>query len=165
MFLTSGAVVVVALIKGIEAQAYCVLPNGEETAVPESITEAPSVATAVAAADAQTTAVTDCHMHETAQVCVRGDGGEVMAMVTAGAIGDPPPAQYTRCHPHGEELFCYGPDSEETLFAPEAAAAAIQTGASSEGQDEEPSSEGRNCHFDAGVEFVFLAGALSIPTY
>lgn len=47
---------------------YCVLPNGEETAVPSSITEAPSVATAVpAVADAQTTAVTSCHMHETAQ--------------------------------------------------------------------------------------------------
>lgn len=45
---------------------YCVLPNGEETAVPSSITEAPSVATA-AAAVGQTTAVTDCHLHETAQ--------------------------------------------------------------------------------------------------
>ncbi|KAL8886129.1 MAG: hypothetical protein Q9215_006117 [Flavoplaca cf. flavocitrina] len=173
MFLTSGAVVVVALlIKCTEAQAsaslsdchnhgdtrYCVLPNGEETAVPESITAAPSVATAVAAADAQTTAVTDCHMHETAQFCVRGDGGEVMAMVTAGAIEDPPPAQYTGCHSHGEELFCYGPDSEETLFAPEAAAAAIQTGASSEGQEEESSSEGRNCHFHAGVEHCLEPG-------
>ncbi|KAL8837896.1 MAG: hypothetical protein Q9176_005372 [Flavoplaca citrina] len=176
MFLTSGAVVVVALlIKCTEAQAsaslsdchnhgdtrYCVLPNGEETAVPESITAAPSVATAVAAADAQTTAVTDCHMHETAHLprfCVRGDGGEVMAMVTAGAIEDPPPAQYTGCHSHGEELFCYGPDSEETLFAPEAAAAAIQTGASSEGQEEESSSEGRNCHFHAGVEHCLEPG-------
>ncbi|KAL8880873.1 MAG: hypothetical protein Q9192_007925 [Flavoplaca navasiana] len=97
-------------------------------------------------------------MHETAQFCVKGDGGEVMAMVTAGAIGDPPPAQYTGCHSHEEEEF------EETLFAPEAAAAAIQTGASSEGQDEESSSEGRDCHFHAGVEFVFRSDALDICT-
>ncbi|KAL9635146.1 MAG: hypothetical protein Q9204_002728, partial [Flavoplaca sp. TL-2023a] len=60
--------------------------------------------------------------------------------------------------------FCYGPDSEETLFAPEAAAAAIQTGASSEGEDEESSSEGRDCHFHAGVEFVFQSDALNMCT-
>ncbi|KAL9012074.1 MAG: hypothetical protein Q9173_003131 [Seirophora scorigena] len=134
---------------------YCVLPNGEETAVPSSITEAPSTATA-AAANAQTTALTDCHLHETAQFCVKGDGGEVMAMVTASAFGPTPPAQYTGCHSHGEELFCYGPDTEETLFAPEGAAAATQVGAASAEPNEEPTSEGKNCHFHAGVELVTL---------
>ncbi|KAI4226129.1 MAG: hypothetical protein LQ349_006935 [Xanthoria aureola] len=174
MLLRSGAAVVVAFfITGLRAQTsaslsdchnhgatrYCVLPNGEETAVPSSITEAPSVATAApATADAQTTAVTSCHMHETAQFCIKGDGGEVMAVVTASAIGPSPPAQYTGCHSHGEELFCYGPDSEETLFAAEAAAAAVQTGASSEGQNEGSSSGGRNCHFHAGVEHCLEPG-------
>ncbi|KAL8999153.1 MAG: hypothetical protein Q9169_001932 [Polycauliona sp. 2 TL-2023] len=165
MFLAFGAAVLAAfLINGLEAQTsaslsdchnhgdtrYCVLPNGEETAVPESITEAPTVATAAAAVDPQTTAVTDCHQHETAQFCVKGDGEEVMAMAT---IGPSPPAEYTGCHGHGEELFCYGPDSEETLFAPEAAAA-IQTGAPAEGHSEGASAGegGRECHFHAGVE-------------
>ncbi|KAL8685840.1 MAG: hypothetical protein Q9224_005648, partial [Gallowayella concinna] len=91
---------------------YCFLPNGEETAVPSStkeatapasITEAPSLSTPAANADAQTTAVTDCHMHETAQFCVKGNSEEVMAMVT-GSIGPTPPASYTGCHSHGDEL-------------------------------------------------------------
>ncbi|KAL8655783.1 MAG: hypothetical protein Q9210_000671 [Variospora velana] len=37
--------------------------------------------------------------------CVKGDGGEVMAMVTASALGPTPPTQYTGCHSHGEELY------------------------------------------------------------
>ncbi|KAL8668272.1 MAG: hypothetical protein Q9168_007096 [Polycauliona sp. 1 TL-2023] len=137
---------------------YCVFPNGEETEVSESITEAQSAATAVAVVDAQTTAVTDCHMHQTAQFCVKGDGQEVMAMLTPAGFAASPPTEYTGCRAHGEDLFCYGPDTEETLFVPEGPAAAMQTGAASEGQNAEPlaGEGGRNCHFHAGDEFVLL---------
>ncbi|KAL8675776.1 MAG: hypothetical protein Q9186_007614 [Xanthomendoza sp. 1 TL-2023] len=144
---------------------YCFLPNGEETAVssstkeataPASITEAPSLSTPAANADAQTTAVTDCHMHETAQFCIKGNSEEVMAMVT-GSIGPTPPASYTGCHSHGDELFCFGPDQEETMFAAEAAAAASPTGAASSEQSS-GSTGGRNCHFHAGVEHCLEPG-------
>jgi zinc transporter 1/2/3 len=56
---------------------YCYLPNGEETAISTAAsttalpaTPSPTGPTSVAAAttaEAQTTAVTDCHMHEATQ--------------------------------------------------------------------------------------------------
>ncbi|KAL8965875.1 MAG: hypothetical protein Q9183_003643 [Haloplaca sp. 2 TL-2023] len=133
---------------------YCVLPNGEEVEVPESITgtaASSSTATAPAAVDAQTTAVTDCHLHGTTQFCIKGDGEELMALATGEALSDPAPSSYTGCHAHETELYCYGPDEEETPFVPEAAAATAPAEADSLTETTEEGPE-RNCHFHAGVE-------------
>ena len=88
---------------------YCYGPDGAETA---RATHAPVTGTtgsaslpesvsASATAEAQTTAVTGCHSHETAVFCINGAGEEVH--VEATPTGELPPA-YTGCHAHGAEM-------------------------------------------------------------
>lgn len=85
---------------------YCTGPDGIESAratylpTGSSSTPASNSATTTAAETVQTTAVTDCHSHETAVYCVNGAGTEVL--VEATPTGEPP-AEYTDCHSHDEE--------------------------------------------------------------
>lgn len=85
---------------------YCFGPDGAETArathvVTGSASLPESVSASATAAEAQTTAVTGCHSHETAVFCINGAGEEVH--VEATPTGDVPPA-YTGCHAHDAEM-------------------------------------------------------------
>lgn len=84
---------------------YCYGPDGAETArATHAITGSASLPESVSAsatAEAQTTAVTGCHSHETAVFCINGAGEEVH--VEATPTGEVPPA-YTGCHAHDTEM-------------------------------------------------------------
>lgn len=84
---------------------YCFGPDGAETArATHAVTGSASLPESVSAsatAEAQTTAVTGCHSHETAVFCINGAGEEVH--VEATPTGDVPPA-YTGCHAHDTEM-------------------------------------------------------------
>lgn len=84
---------------------YCYGPDGAETArATHAITGSASLPESVSAsvtAEAQTTAVTGCHSHETAVFCINGAGEEVH--VEATPTGEVPPA-YTGCHAHDAEM-------------------------------------------------------------
>lgn len=84
---------------------YCYGPDGAETArATHAVTGSaslPGSVSASATAEAQTTAVTGCHSHETAVFCINGAGEEVH--VEATPTGDVPPA-YTGCHAHDAEM-------------------------------------------------------------
>lgn len=84
---------------------YCFGPDGAETArATHAVTGSaslPGSVSASATAEAQTTAVTGCHSHETAVFCINGAGEEVH--VEATPTGELPPA-YTGCHAHGAEM-------------------------------------------------------------
>lgn len=78
---------------------FCLDPEGNDVAiVAEAGTEEPATGTS---GDAQTTAVTSCHSHETDIYCINGEGAEVH--VEATPTGEPP-AEYTGCHSHGSEM-------------------------------------------------------------
>lgn len=87
------------------AVEYCYGPDGAETArATHAITGSASLPESVSAsatAEAQTTAVTGCHSHETAVFCINGAGEEVH--VEATPTGEVPPA-YTGCHAHDAEM-------------------------------------------------------------
>lgn len=84
---------------------YCYGPDGAETArATHAVTGSASLPESVSAsatAEAQTTAVTGCHSHETAVFCINGAGEEVH--VEATPTGEIPPA-YTGCHAHDTEM-------------------------------------------------------------
>ncbi|KAK7733154.1 high-affinity Zn(2+) transporter zrt1 [Diaporthe eres] len=92
---------------------YCFGPDGAETArATHAVTGSASLPESVSAsatAEAQTTAVTGCHSHETAVFCINGAGEEVH--VEATPTGDVPPA-YTGCHAHDTEMHCVGGEGE-----------------------------------------------------
>ena len=87
------------------AVEYCYGPDGAETArATHAVTGSaglPGSVSASATAEAQTTAVTGCHSHETAVFCINGAGEEVH--VEATPTGEVPPA-YTGCHAHDTEV-------------------------------------------------------------
>ncbi|KAI9681511.1 MAG: hypothetical protein M1817_002795 [Caeruleum heppii] len=135
------------------ATQYCVLPNGEETAITTSgipAATAPSQVVASPTAAAQSTAVTDCHLHESATYCVDGNGQEVEVSGTGTVTGEPA-AQYTDCHPHGNEgLYCSDPDGAEVLVSAKTEDAS--DGSNSEAAESNLESGGQTCHYHAGVE-------------
>ena len=91
-------------------------------------------------------------MHDTEVVCINGNSEEVFVEAT---VTGEPPAQYTDCHAHGEEQFCVGPDGDDVLVL------AQEHAGEQEGHDhanEEPETQGENCHFHAGVEHCVAAG-------
>lgn len=128
---------------------YCFGPDGAETArATHAVTGSASLPESVSAsatAEAQTTAVTGCHSHETAVFCINGAGEEVH--VEATPTGDVPPA-YTGCHAHDSEMYCIDPAGNDVAVHAEGEAAAEEE-AHGESHGE---SEGQNCHFHAGVE-------------
>ncbi|PQE29710.1 zinc iron transporter protein [Rutstroemia sp. NJR-2017a WRK4] len=124
-------------------QEVCLLPGGAETTIAQTVAATPtspnenSAQTTEESGSGQTTAVTDCHPHETQYYCVNGDGVdvEVLAISTG---SEPLPTAYDDCHAHSEEdLWCVAPDGTEVQVLP-----------SGEDADE---AEG-SCHFHAGVE-------------
>ncbi|EME89571.1 uncharacterized protein MYCFIDRAFT_160766 [Pseudocercospora fijiensis CIRAD86] len=129
---------------------YCFGPDGSESAratyaVSGTATLPVSAsATVTATGTVQTTAVTDCHSHETAIFCINGAGNEVQVEATpTGEI----PSQYTGCHSHGAEIYCLDPAGEEVTILSEESSTASEA-AGSAGAEE----ENQHCHFHAGVE-------------
>lgn len=127
-------------------------------AVTSAATTAPAATTS---ASSSITAITDCHMHGTAQYCMAGTA-EYEVQYTATATEELP-AQYTGCHAHGSEMYCFDSTGEEFVVVPEGAEATETESDShdhsSEGESAESSgSEGQNCHFHAGVEHCVGAG-------
>lgn len=96
-----------------------------------------------ATATYQTTAVTDCHFHGTAQLCVNGAGKEGSIIPAPTKTDDAPPS-YTGCHSHDADMFCVNADGDEVQFAVESVAEATTSSTGS--------TSGMNCHFHAGVE-------------
>ncbi|ERF76810.1 hypothetical protein EPUS_07990 [Endocarpon pusillum Z07020] len=139
---------------------YCYGPDGEETAVrtyqsqqetASSTLSSPALASATTTSAPQTTAVTDCHLHDTAIVCVAGNSAEVLVSAPGTPTGEPP-AQYTGCHGHGDENFCLGPDGEEVQILPEGTVLPPENQENGESGQGASVSQGTNCHFHAGVE-------------
>ncbi|KAK2604595.1 hypothetical protein N8I77_007508 [Diaporthe amygdali] len=130
------------------AVEYCYGPDGAETArATHAVTVATSLPESVSAsatAEAQTTAVTGCHSHETAVFCINGAGDEVH--VEATPTGEVPPA-YTGCHAHGAEMYCMDPAGNDVAVHAEGEEAAEEGHTDAHGE-----SEGQSCHFHAGVE-------------
>ncbi|KAH8601760.1 ZIP zinc transporter-domain-containing protein [Bisporella sp. PMI_857] len=139
-----------------EGQEVCFLPGGAETTISPTSEASPtsnlitSSATlpgsvvATTTAVAQTTAITSCHLHDTTQYCIKGDGSEVQVMTTATG-NEALPTAYSDCHAHGTETFCVAPDGAEVEVVAEGTEEAHSDQESSEG-------EGEGCHFHAGVE-------------
>ncbi|KAI3390491.1 hypothetical protein diail_9503, partial [Diaporthe ilicicola] len=122
---------------------YCYGPDGAETArathavagatsLPESVSVSAS-----STAQAQTTAVTGCHSHETAVLCINGAGEEVH--VDATPTGDVPPA------------YCMDPAGNNVAVHAEGEAAEEESHVHGDAHVH-GESEGQNCHFHAGVE-------------
>lgn len=88
----------------------------------------------------QTTAVTDCHFHDSVQYCINGYGVEG-SIVPAPTNTDAAPTSYEECHSHDDEVFCIYQGNEVQFIAVD-----------EDGLDESESSSGTNCHFHAGVE-------------
>ncbi|EMG45830.1 IRT1 Fe(2+) transport protein 1 [Candida maltosa Xu316] len=90
-------------------------------------------------ASIQTTAVTDCHFHDSVQFCINGYGVEG-SIVPAPTNADAAPTSYDSCHSHDDETFCMYQGNE------------VQFVSLDEELETSTSSSGRNCHFHAGVE-------------
>ncbi|EHL00471.1 putative Zinc-regulated transporter 2 [Glarea lozoyensis 74030] len=93
----------------------------------------PPTVAASTTTSAQTTAITGCHMHETTQFCVKGNGEErpeihLYRLLTPGAI---------------HVTLKYGQEVEVVAESAEA---------SDEHSEHSEHSDGENCHFHAGVE-------------
>lgn len=54
----------------------------------------------------QTTAVTDCHFHDSVQYCINGYGVEG-SIVPAPTNTDAAPTSYEECHSHDDEVFAF----------------------------------------------------------
>lgn len=134
--------------------SYCFDSLGAETAVSTLPATASTSATlasvpATTTTAAQTTAVTECHLHATDVFCIDGNGDEVSVSVTGTLTGSALPAQYTDCHAHGTEQYCVDPQGNDVaILSP--------TEAGHDHADDEDSAEASgaelNCHFHAGVE-------------
>ncbi|ODQ66888.1 high-affinity zinc transport protein [Nadsonia fulvescens var. elongata DSM 6958] len=124
-------------------------------------------------AAAQITAVTSCHFHGTAQLCIAGNSAEG-TIIPAPTNTETAPTQYTGCHSHGQNTFCMMSDGEEVQFLVAAVpgsgdsstAATITTTKVSSLEATETSSassstttSARNCHFHAGVEHCVRGSA------
>lgn len=93
---------------------------------------------------AQTTAITDCHLHGLTQYCVDGSNNEGYISPLATNTADLP-LSYTSCHAHETDTYCMS-GSDEVQFVVDATdESELSTTSSS-------SSSGQNCHFHAGVE-------------
>ncbi|KXT06092.1 hypothetical protein AC578_1305 [Pseudocercospora eumusae] len=114
---------------------YCFGPDGSESALATYAVSGTATlpvsasATVTATGAVQTTAVTDCHSHETAIFCINGAGSEVE--VEATPTGEIPPA-YTDCHSHGTEQYCSDPAGKDVLVL--AAAGEEPTATTGDGQ-------------------------------
>lgn len=129
--------------------SYCFGPDGEESPMttltaPISTSATPASVAAATTSEAQTTAVTDCHLHATEVFCVAGNGEEVQVEITGTPTGELP-AQYTDCHSHGSEQYCVDPDGNDVAI--------LAAGEHSEDSHDDSASDAEmNCHFHAGVE-------------
>ncbi|KAF7916930.1 uncharacterized protein EAE98_010361 [Botrytis deweyae] len=137
-----------------EGQEVCFLPGGAETTISSSTSTptptptptSPASVTAETTGIAQTTAITDCHQHDTTQYCVKGNGEEVQVLATATA-SEALPTAYNGCHSHGSTMFCLRPDGAEVEVL-----GSTEGVASTEQESSGESEGGENCHFHAGVE-------------
>ncbi|EKG19072.1 Zinc/iron permease [Macrophomina phaseolina MS6] len=171
--LAKGQTLMLSACTRIGNEQWCLDQNGSSvlwtsyaSSTVASTTPAATVASTTAApattsSSSSITAVTDCHLHGTAQYCMAGTE-EYQVMVTATATEELA-AEYTGCHAHGSEMYCFDSAGEEYAVVPEGAEA-TQTGSDShdhaaEDESAEASgSEGENCHFHAGVEHCVGAG-------
>jgi zinc transporter 1/2/3 len=65
--------------------------------------------------DSQTTAITSCHLHGSAQFCVDGSGNEG-SIVPAPTNTQDAPSSYTGCHSHEDATFCLDSSGNEVQF-------------------------------------------------
>lgn len=91
-------------------------------------------------ASVQTTAVTDCHFHNSVQYCVDGYGNEGSILPVPTNTNNLP-TSYDGCHSHDGDTFCMDGDKEVQFVKLE-----------DEDDEESSSSSGKKCHFHAGVE-------------
>lgn len=124
----------------LTSRRFCVDPDGDDVAVLAVAEHSGHTEATGTTGEASSSAVTDCHSHDSSVFCIDSVGAEV-EIVGATATGEIP-AQYTGCHSHGDETYCLDPAGEEV--------AVVAEGASAE--------EGQNCHFHAGVEHCVGAG-------
>ncbi|CCD43593.1 hypothetical protein BofuT4_P064350.1 [Botrytis cinerea T4] len=148
-----------------EGQEVCFFPGGAQTTISSNTatlalttttttptqtpTPTPTSPTSVIAettGNVQTTAITDCHQHDTTQYCVKGNGEEVQVLATATG-NEALPTAYNGCHSHGSTTFCLGPDGAEVEVVG-STEEVVSTGEESSTESE----GGENCHFHAGVE-------------
>ena len=141
---------------------YCYGPNGEETSLAVPITSAPATVSASATVVAQTTAITACHAHGSDTFCINGAGEEVQISIESTPTGAAP-AQYTACHSHGSEQYCVDPEGNDVLVLEDEHGAEDAEDHSHE-LDDSAASEGQNCHFHAGVEYVLVPFILHLLT-
>lgn len=141
--------------------SYCYDSDGDETAMTTlatavSTSSTPASVAASTTAEAQTTAVTGCHLHATDVFCIDGHGEEVSVSLT-GTPTTPLPAQYTDCHSHGSESYCVDEEGNDVLVLGSTEAGHDQT-EEEEGHNDEASEGEMNCHFHAGVEHCVASG-------
>ncbi|TGO48956.1 hypothetical protein BOTNAR_0451g00010 [Botryotinia narcissicola] len=135
-----------------EGQEICFLPGGAGTTIgsrtptPTPTPTSPASVTAKMTGVVQTTAITDCHQHDTTQYCVKGNGEEVQVSATATG-SEALPTAYNGCHSHGSTMFCLRPDGAEVEVL-----GSFGEVASTEKESSAESEGGENCHFHAGVE-------------
>jgi solute carrier family 39 (zinc transporter), member 1/2/3 len=142
--------------------SYCFGSNGKETAV---ATLADSVSTLVTytsvsapiTSAAQTTVITDCHLHETNIFCIDGYGDDVSVSMT-GTVPSPVPSSFNDCHSHGEESFCVDAQGNDVLVLSTTEAGDEHNHADEEGHTDKSSEGQLDCHFHAGVEHCVPAG-------
>ncbi|RYP10902.1 hypothetical protein DL764_000338 [Monosporascus ibericus] len=127
--------------------AYFTVPRERRQAT----TTAPPTVTALAATESFT-AVSECHLHQTDAYCMFGSS-EFQVIVPPTLTSDLP-AAFTDCHSHGDTAYCVAPDGSDV----EVVGYEVETNDAVEGDshgedgDDQPSEEGQNCHFHAGVE-------------
>ncbi|CAD6448567.1 8e7ecdd1-b1ee-4503-af3c-fe634be80221 [Sclerotinia trifoliorum] len=144
-----------------EGREVCFFPAGAETTISSSTVTPTLTSLASVNADttesAQTTAITDCHQHDTTQYCVKGNGDEVQVLATATG-NEALPTAYNGCHSHDSTMFCLRPDGAEVEVL-----SSNEEAGSTEGESTAESSEGgENCHFHAGVEHCVGGSATAI---
>lgn len=176
--LVRSAIVASVLLAGVTAQttytgchmhgsvSYCFGPDGEESAMttlatPVSTSATPASVPASTTSEAQTTAITDCHLHATDVFCMNGRGDEVLVSMT-GTPTSPLPAQYTDCHAHSAESYCVDPEGNDVLVLTTTEAG--HGDAEEEGHTDQASEGELDCHFHAGVEHCVSAGASESST-
>lgn len=103
-------------------------------------TTSSSVSVSNSTVSVQTTAVTDCHFHDSVQYCINGYGVEG-SIVPAPTNTDTAPTSYEECHSHDSDVFCIYQGNEVQFVS-------LDEDLESTGT----SSGGKNCHFHAGVE-------------
>ncbi|RYP51487.1 hypothetical protein DL768_003171 [Monosporascus sp. mg162] len=135
------------------ASAYFTAPRERR----QAITTPPPTATATAATESLT-AVSECHLHQTDAYCMFGNS-EFQVIVPPTLTSDLP-AAFTDCHSHGDTAYCVAPDGSDVeivgyeVESDDAAGSGDAAGGDSHAEDShgQPTEEGQNCHFHAGVE-------------